>query len=138
MNVKLLRQVKRAILAHPTQVRMDTLFSHFSPVHSKVGGCGTAGCIAGWATFLVDKKKSKNPKAYTLDKASRRSSDNIAKARRALCLADFGQLQSLFYLEGWPDQFANALGKAKTAKQYAQVVADRIDDFIEENQPKSK
>lgn len=129
MNIKLLNEVKRAILAHPTQVNMDSWFNSFGPRSVKPKGCGTAGCIAGWALYLDAKKKNK---PLTLqDVWAHWNRTREYESRAASCLLELDNWERLFLIDEWPDAFIVKLQKAKTPKGYARVVAQRIDKFIE-------
>lgn len=133
LNVKLLKQIKAEALKHPTQVNMNHWFTAISPTGVDIKGCGTAGCIAGWACFLHLKEKKK---AATLEKAlSYLEQKDESEEDMAVHLLGITPAESstLFLQEYWPNELAARLQNATTPKQYARVVADRIDAFIKEN-----
>lgn len=124
MNVKLLRKVKRHILAEPKCLLMFG-WARFKEQGHKLftddgdtrpfGKCGTAGCIAGWACIL-EGEKALIPSEYE------------RKARLLLSLNKL-EAERLFYPMHWPQKFSGGSkddGKSKTAK----VAAARIEHFI--------
>jgi hypothetical protein len=120
MNVKLLRKVKRLILAEPKRFDMDTFGRRRDPkANDNAPRCGTVGCIAGWAVILT-KRIPRNPKAEmpTID-----HNDGM----EALNISD-GEAKLLFYAVEWPEKFSAyvADGSEKSAK----IAAQRIEHFI--------
>jgi len=110
MNVKLLRKIKRHILAQPKRFDMNFIgtrdMKSFKP--NRVPECGTIGCIAGWACALSGKKFS-------------------GRIARNLLGLDYDQTERLFYdnPKGFRGMWRGD-GKAATAK----LAAKRIDLFI--------
>lgn len=121
LNVKLLRQVREAILKYPRQFNMDTWFCNRDSTGEEANRCGTAACIAGWTVALSDKKN--------LKEASKDGSPAAERAERLLRL-DWIAGAELFYQNDWPAQYDKAYDKAKTAAGKAKVAAARIDAFI--------
>lgn len=128
MNVKLLRRIKRHILAEPKRLRMSTwlatrndwtvlkgkfIFSHVSewgePGSQPVPKCGTVGCISGWARVL--------------------SGDEHGISRALLGLDD-EQAERLFYVSAWPAKLMSKYVSAKTQLTRAKLCGERIDHFI--------
>ncbi len=125
MNIKALKQVQRDMEHRPTQVNMGSYFSRTVPRgHDKPGGCGTTGCIAGFAIWR--KLKAKN-----LQQASKIEIklDDRTEGEKALGLTP-EQSQRLFFLEGWPARFRGRIGQSRTPRQYTKAVIDRIAHFI--------
>jgi hypothetical protein len=71
MNVKLLEQVKRSILAHPKRFVMDSFieakkltgedfFFADDGTEVKFDHCGTAACVAGYTCLIKMKQKAIN------------------------------------------------------------------------------
>lgn len=126
MNIKALKQVQRDMEHRPTQVNMGSYFSRTVPRgHDKPGGCGTTGCIAGFAIWR--KLKAKN-----LQQASKIEIklDDRTEGEKALGLTHT-QSHNLFYQENWPLEFRERMVMARTPKQYTEAVIDRITHFIE-------
>ncbi len=131
MNIKLLRAVKRAILAEPKRLNMHTCM-----LHRRGRGaprCGTVGCIAGWA-LLIDNRK----RGQTFAQVERRLNFGVLGewhthfgplARELLGLTR-RQASQLFLLEGWPTSLRRAYDRAPTFQGRAVACAERIDLFI--------
>ena len=119
MNVERLRAVKAAILAQPASVDMELIWDEQEQ-------CGSIGCIAGHALHLFDQVK--------LAEAIDRQNWGIAQsdARVTLGLSK-GAARTLFDAGAfyWPDSLRCRLEDSDAGTpEYAQVVADAIDDFI--------
>lgn len=127
MNVKYLRRIQRAILEHPSQFQMDTLFdNHLDDqikLPKKVGGCGTAACIAGWALHLHGRCKTL---ATTTECMRTTTSEN---ARTILGLTS-DQYDRLCFAPNWPEPFRSRNDNAKTARTQAKNAVARIEHFI--------
>lgn len=141
LNVKLLRKVKRHILAMPSRFAMNYFVARGKPgvlmtrkypdgsvnqvfldgKKRKAPPCGTVGCIAGWAALLT----AKDPK---------RVADNTAetRGRRALGLTR-DQASVLFYTYSWPWEMQERYLNAKHPQIRANIAARRIDQFIKEH-----
>lgn len=126
LNVKLLRKVQRLILAHPDQVNMDAFLCNRLATGHDVGGCGTAGCIGGWALFASSREKT----LAAADMKLGPNTDIWGMAANRLGLTD-EQEDSVFIEHGWPKDLKRALRNAGTPAAYAAVVAKRIDRLIE-------
>ena len=120
MNVKLLRKVKRHILAEPKRLYMPAYIIRKEDgmdISRPFARCGTAACIAGWTYIL--SVKSKTPP---------RTGDEHTEAAELLGLTEL-QADRLFLPGNWPLDFRDGLtgdGKPETAK----VAAARIEFFI--------
>ncbi len=140
MNTRLLKKVRDKILENPTQVNMDHWYGWYNPSETEIKGCGTAGCICGWAVALQDKKTLAEENEAVKSKTPEMGYSTFAKlmeklGREALGLTK-SQANRLFYVETdgsakWPIDLAEALDGSTNPESYAQVVADRIDRFIE-------
>jgi hypothetical protein len=121
MNVKLLRKVKRYILAEPKRLFMASYFVRKYQYGEMLNGrdfakCGTAACIAGW-TLLLNKLDPYFVEAGAHDTAA------------DLLGINCDQALLLFEPRKWPEKFEKGLnddGKLSTAK----VAAARIEHFI--------
>jgi hypothetical protein len=129
MNVRLLQQVKRSILAHPKRFIMDSFieakkltgedfFFDDSGKEVKFDHCGTAACIAGWTCLIKMKQKAVNAEIQF-----------HAKGMDFLDIT-YEQAQNLFYTESWPHPFYHRYNTARTQTQRAKIAAARIDHFI--------
>ncbi len=139
LNVKLLRKVKKHILAEPKRFVMWALvqrkdetqlqfmsdglgdaFVDFAP-------CGTAACIAGWTVLLEDGMKTK-----------KKDSRIWSRAAKLLGLDDrwrkgeAPQTSKLFETGEWPKKLEARYNRAKTQKTRVKIAAERIDQFIKE------
>lgn len=137
MNVELMKEVKRRVLAEPKSVDMDD-FCKTSGV--KEGYCGSVGCISGHAILAVGIK----PKVlYGFDM------DAHALGRTLLDISN-REANQLFYFHNDVDSVANGdeceedcpyykfsvrLKKQRAGSvRYAKIVADAIDHAIERDQ----
>jgi hypothetical protein len=105
MNVKLLRKIKKHILAYPKTFAMS--FWQEPRRVSESRPCGTAACIGGWAKLLTKDRK--------------------LTAADALGLSHQGAWL-LFNMHRWPSRFQTK-AKEETAA-FARNAAARIDHFI--------
>jgi hypothetical protein len=129
MNVELLEKVKEHILLKPRTFIMGSFIETIGEVPGrttfyndagdiiKFDKCGTAACIAGWATILHEKT-NQIPYGKIQD-----------RAKSILGITE-SQSNRLFYDTFWPKDFYNRYLTAKSQKQRAQVAAERIDHFI--------
>lgn len=131
MNVKLLQEVARQILASPAQLNMSMWFvvtdpcgdrlEHGSasiarnPALSPVSNCQTTACIAGW-TCALRPELVQGP-------------DAASAAQRLLGL-DMSQSQRLFYKGSWPNRFVVNYDTSPSPAARARVTAERIEHFI--------
>lgn len=135
MNVKLLRKIKKEILAEPLRFDMHGWFN----ADDRIAPCKSTACIAGWTVALDHMGKTTSWKSVI---AQRNDGDAEGEARRLLKL-DFEQANRLFFIAGWPREFhdryweiENTLnyrdikGARLKRKQLAQIAAERIDHFI--------
>lgn len=121
MNIRLLKQIKAAILKEPKQFVMSDWFTKY--MDWTIPNCGTAACIGGWAIALANKVNPEEAKEIFL-----REENNEQTPEKLLKLTG-EQEDKLFYHSNWPERFQfkstdGALARAKKA-------AKRIDHFIE-------
>lgn len=81
--------------------------------------CGTVGCIAGWICMLYGEKKEPH---WLI--APQTAGEEMGFAKYPYCL------NSLFYLEYWPNKFSKQFELAKTPYRRVEVTCNRIDHFI--------
>ena len=120
--VKMLRKVKRHILAEPKRLYMSDWILRdrgngkiylMSGKERKFAKCGTAACIAGWTVILADRE------------GEGRVGDT---AKEILGLND-SQHDRLFAPSCWPEKFhQGTTGDGK--KRTAEIAAKRIEHFI--------
>jgi len=143
MNVKLLREVKRYILAEPLRFNMRDWGK--GSAHAP---CGSVACIAGNACIVGEKglgfkiptKVRKGQRV--IDWQGWYNSEFIGEfigpeecASELLGLTT-AQADRLFLIEslhgfvGWPERFEKAYLAAKTPPERAKVAAERIEHFI--------
>lgn len=124
MNVKLLRKVKRHILAVPRRFVMSEVImreENDGPINwlneKPFPDCGTAACVAGWACLLANEGTVPENATASMD-----------EARELLGLTD-GQADRLFMPSAWPKKFQKGTDDSGT-KATAKVAAARIEYFI--------
>lgn len=144
-----LTEIKAAILAEPKRIHTHQLigvshssirFEHMSPP-----SCGTTGCIAGWALALECEKPTDvygmlgaKPSSGHAGHAGHAgllnyTSDPQQEAMDLLGLNEY-QAGSLFFVGSWPPVYQLRIYDAVTGSpDYAIVVADRIQAFIDSN-----
>jgi hypothetical protein len=137
-TIKLLRRVKKHILAEPKRLQMGAWGYRTSETQ-----CGTAACIGGWAAILnklPGKKILELPKFEiyaTVDSAPYTSPKEIAvgsaQGRNALEITP-RQATRLFFVDQWPWKYQRAYVVAErqpnTFKKIAVITAERIEHFI--------
>lgn len=117
------------ILAEPSQFVMGSFFTRQpefgggSGIRKKyrIGKCGTAACIAGWAVTHARACSPEDGRRLGVDEAS------IARHWFMLTIE---QSQRLFFTSGWPLRYQNRYHQAKNPEQRAKVAAARIRYFI--------
>lgn len=143
MNVRLLRRVKKHILEEPARLRMDLVQLHQKPgkiedlswghgesrynepSKQRIPDCGTIGCIGGWALVLEGIKYSS-------------PATGLERAESILGIRSAEAARELFYVENWPLDLRHAYYEAKTKKRRAEIVAERIEQFIEKHGKKGR
>lgn len=130
-----LLKVKEIILEEPKRMNM---LDWFTFNHSATPACGTVACIGGWLsiirannleTALAPKDVSDYPTRASFYNDLRREF-NLHEDDLERELPDWG---SLFYTSAWPADLHSKLCKFESGTiEYAQVVAERIDRYIEE------
>lgn len=114
MNVKLLRDVKEAILHDPDSFRMDQW------------SWGTAHCIAGWALLLRDI-----PVEFVYSQGHMTvSGEWPGDVAKELLELSGRQPLRLFHVQNWPTSFRDRYCWADDRRGRAEVAAERIDHFI--------
>lgn len=126
-SIKLLRQVKRAILANPDFYYQNRWVSDISP-------CGTTCCIAGWADFVVNGKEAHTARAKELFVGPWEQWKHAGKWMRVAAEAlDITPEEAERLTEGssdWPQHLREEYGAAPSNKKRAVVAAKRIEHFI--------
>lgn len=123
MNIKLLRQIKKQILAEPLQFYMQCWLSNVRHDQQKIPNCGTTACIAGWAICIVRKQ---NPEAARQDYLS--GQFYCSSIAREFLELDVTQSDLLFLESKWPIKFQRT--EKETPLQTAKRAAKRIEHFI--------
>ena len=137
MNVKLLREVEKRILAEPRRFDMMTFGDKLDKEAIEALGeeappCGTVACIAGHVDWMT------HPRLFAASVALGDYDDSIVeRAAKELGLG-FEPSQDtnagrLFFDNEWPEKFQAALAEAKTPLQRAEVAVKRIEHFIKTN-----
>lgn len=130
---KILRAVKRLILAEPKRLHMADWGQRRSGPGAPA--CGTVGCIAGW-TVLVSSGLASKWALKLLDNSAFNGLMAAAGIKAASILGyptfDYtgGRLYKLFYPSSWPEPFRIDYHAAKTQTSRAKIVGKRIDHFI--------
>lgn len=125
LNVKLLRQVQKKILAEPAQFEMSQWFTNNTGW--EIPNCGTAACIAGW-TIAVSKKKKPSEFLNAAD---------IQNTARKLLGLDFEDDEwALFSVSSWPLKYQNRFYRTQSLKMRARITVQRIDAYIKEHTKK--
>ena len=131
LNVKLLRKIKRHILAVPNRFQMEWWKTTDKPGTSvrldgldrRVPKCGTVCCLAGWALELSGKDAS------IVDYVPGTAAELIGTP----------EAHNLFILNWWHKAVTNgqelsyAFVTAKTVRKQVSIVAQLIDQFIAEH-----
>lgn len=131
LNVKLLREIQKHILSHPKTFLMHTYiyrkeyegstFEDDAGKYIKFESCGTAGCIAGWAVLLREKKND----------VKLINSEEIRRKAIQLLGIENDSAYNLFGICGWGEELAQAYDEAPSAQCRAIVAAKAIDNYIE-------
>lgn len=120
MNVELLNRVVEKFRRFPDTLWMNT-WAVKTEV-SKEAPCGTIGCIAANAAMLTYKIPLENVGSPDIPWPT--------MGKEALELSN-EQADRLFYLRSWPERFARAYHYAVSAAARVEVLADRVQHFIE-------
>ena len=130
MNKNLLEKVKEMILANPENLSLDTWCQGRLKADNPTYNCGSTACIAGHIVLITRGELSQED-AFTFG-------DYIENPVFMFARLELGISQekaaALFLEWEWPMKFRNAISRCARfcdSKIYAQVVADRIDHFIE-------
>lgn len=121
MNKKLLRQIKKTILAKPEQFRMDSW------------NCGTAMCIAGHACNLAGLKwtgKRGRKLAAGGDVGDVAAAVLDIDPPSLIDSYDVTEADRLFWVDKWPHDLQDDYLAANTHTARARVAAKRIERFI--------
>jgi len=126
-TIKMLREIKRRILAEPRQFDLHSWFFHDPEA---IPNCGTSACIAGWAITIAHNT---NPeKASELIDAKGGPKDPFLEGEQALGITDI-QGYRLFLHENWPAPFDDQYQRYVRPLNKAKVACARIDHFIKTN-----
>lgn len=125
--IKKLRAVKRQILAHPRRFNIDKVIEKTS--------CGTVACIAGWLILNETPEAKRHSNLYAWFTSGEKY--NVPKlACEILGVApdksEHG-IESLFYINGWPEPFKAKHNSAKTLTAKSRVAAEYIEYFIKQH-----
>lgn len=135
LNTKLIHKIIKAIKAHPQQFQMTYLFWGYLDTRDRygnckpAGGCGTAGCIAGWAIHLSSRRKklrSSQAWANGIDGGLLEVADRLLGYK----YNDVHDDHPLFYVRGWPEDLKQEYYDAKTARQQAAVAVKRLEHLL--------
>jgi len=124
MNVDLLNRIKERILGEPRQFliegwnQADKIWN--GETYIDIPNCGTACCIAGWATCL---SRGENPSILN-------SIPNTGMLGRIALDLSIEQAEELFYIDNWPAEFRNAYYRTVDLTEKAKIACQRIDNFI--------
>lgn len=129
-TIKLLRQVKRKILAEPRQFQMGVFFSDFINTDRTIPNCGTAACIGGWAIALSKKLNPANADHFVYCE-SRAAAFDLARSTLGITIP---QSIALFRADMWPQPFAKPpnvdFDSTDSPAHNAKLAARRIEHFI--------
>lgn len=125
MNVALFKEIRKRILAEPTQFHMGSWFN----THPH---CNTTACIAGWACVLESKEQDI---ATIMKHYMDGNWGECGPAERAMKLLGIDPMQAsrLFYSTSWPKPYNVDYYVAKVNQDWckaARVAAERIMFFI--------
>lgn len=125
-TVRRLRIIQAHILEEPNRIGMQdwltfglqpgNIFNHYRG--HLVPKCGTVGCIGGWASILFEDKQTK-------------SAEDDGGYYDSYIFAVGENSNSLFYTEEWPTWLRESLNSSTSQQDYANVVSEAIDRFID-------
>lgn len=138
MNKRLLRTIERKILAEPTMFDMGDWIG--SPGEESLRpSCGTTCCIGGHAAveegwqIIVKDIPGWGLRTYYVNPEGGESTSSsylVAAARKALDISRDAE-DKLFYVDGWPEKFADVENDSdSTPEQKAVNAVARIEHFI--------
>lgn len=131
LNVKLLRKVKKHILAEPKRFHMGDWATFWAKSERKpkyVPPCRTVACIAGWTVLLAKPLLWKRFMADNVKDICQTSINPETEAATLLGMSRH-EASSMFYTSNWPDQFADQYDMANREEK-AVIAANRIEHFI--------
>ena len=126
--IALLRKVQKTITEEPNRLLMADWAGQTRQ--------GTVGCIAGW-TAILGLTNLPTVILNGQEMVDVSAIPDVETDAATLLGIDKKEAEKLFYLKhwgfgnGWPLEFDEAYGNAKTAQERAKVTCDRIDYFIE-------
>ncbi len=129
MNTKLLEDVCTAILAHPDQFIMESYFDNILEDGTEPGGCGTAGCFAGWILHLTHKRKTLAGTRDSIVGNEAIEAGNLIGVPVRRPRNDYSMHHPLFFIDEWPDEFRVAYESAPVSER-AKIAVERIRHFI--------
>lgn len=134
-TIKLLRQIKKKILAEPRQFAMQGFFLD-SVENRTIPNCHTAACIGGWGIVIAKYRNPKEADNATNDLflgADDKYHPIFIEANNVLGL-NLKQSNALFLEEKWPTQFRKPkladFDTTNTPAHNARLAARRIEHFI--------
>lgn len=110
MNIPLLRRIQRQIKSSPEKLRMNKYAT-------RIKGCGTAYCIAGWALKLSGYTEKKIRECDTAQTASQ-----LLEIPPNDCTTKW----KLFNINDWPRRYRTQ----DRSKELPALAVKRIDHFI--------
>lgn len=127
VNVPLLEKVRDLILATPRSINMDKWLD--VDMQEDETACGTTACIAGHV-LLCSGFHVKNH--YFADQNGHIMSFERVPKEAALLIGGEAPEGShpLFWQHRWPGDFQERLWRAEGPKEYAEIVAEVIDNYI--------
>jgi hypothetical protein len=103
--------------------------------------CGTIGCIAGWTVMLhiteqqkMEALKESETRSFQVALEDIVNAYSIEEAARDILNIDSYASDQLFYVENWPEAYANMYKEATTPEQKADTVKQYIELLIESNE----
>lgn len=129
LNVELLREIQKEILAEPKRLNMEVISVKVTDINydpNEIPACGTIGCIAGWACMITDAKNQNNNNFIDFVYKA-----NWIRGAMLLNIKNNNQQYNLFDVFDWPKEHRVKYMNAKTLEERAQILSDRIDLFIE-------
>lgn len=125
MNVKLLRKVKRHILAEPRRLEMNSWCEL-----SETAPCGTSACLAGWSGILSGLVRKNEGGYFDCENWSAIGAKALGLTRdEANRLFRFREQVSA-KVKHWPIELSDEYNEAYTPRMRAEITAKRIDLFI--------
>jgi hypothetical protein len=133
-TARMLRRVVKHILAEPARYDQGIILDKGMPgeVYGLVGilprakvqkypECGIIGCLGGWVATIYGKRQMDNALEFAEQVLG-------LTYHQAKCL--FADAAYAAYGQGWPEEFVERYKEAKTLRQRALVMQERVEYFI--------